>query len=238
MSSANPMGTILIVEDEVSYWTHYQRKLGPLGFGFETAANPKAASDKLKGIQPDLILLDLRFEGEYPLLDLRFEGEYPQEGLDFLSQIREQDRRIKVTVVTGTAERQIALEAVRRGASYFIEKGSVFLDALQFRVQAVFERLQLERQLEAQQEREIDRIGGYPYGAGRFIVGTSPAMKRLYDLIDRVARIDETALISGERGNQTRGAQLLGIDRNSIRRILKRGEGLQLFARISRRLAG
>ena len=165
MSSANPMGTILIVEDEVSYWTHYQRKLGPLGFGFETAANPKAASDKLKGIQPDLILLDLRFE-----------GEYPQEGLDFLSQIREQDRRIKVIVVTGTAERQIALEAVRRGASYFIEKGSVFLDALQFRVQAVFERLQLERQLEAQQEREIeaqqereiDRIGGYPYGAGQF----------------------------------------------------------------------
>ena len=155
MSSTYPNGTILIVEDEIPYWTHYQRKLAPLGFRFETAICPKEAREVLKRTQPDLILLDLRFE-----------NESPDEGLDFLSQILEQNRDIKVIVVTAATERQTALEAVRRGASDFIEKGSVgFLDALQFRVQAVFERLQLERQIKAQREREIDRIGGYPYGA-------------------------------------------------------------------------
>ncbi|MCZ6680417.1 MAG: response regulator [Candidatus Poribacteria bacterium] len=142
MLSANPTGAILIVEDEVSYWTHYQRKLAPLGFRFETAINPKAASTKLEQFKPDLILLDLRFE-----------GESPEEGLDFLSQVRARHSLIKVIVVTGAAERKMALEAVRRGASDFIEKGSGFLDALQFRVQAVFERLQLERQFQTQRER-------------------------------------------------------------------------------------
>ncbi|MCH8294339.1 sigma-54-dependent Fis family transcriptional regulator [Candidatus Poribacteria bacterium] len=190
MSSTYPNGTILIVEDEIPYWTHYQRKLAPLGFRFETAICPKEAREVLKRTQPDLILLDLRFE-----------NESPDEGLDFLSQILEQNRDIKVIVVTAATERQTALEAVRRGASDFIEKGSVgFLDALQFRVQAVFERLQLERQIKAQREREIDRIGGYPYGAGQIIVGTSSPMRRVYHFIDRVAQIDETVLIQGESG--------------------------------------
>ena len=47
--SSNPTGTILIVEDEVSYWTHYDRKLAPLGFRVETAINPKEAETKLNG---------------------------------------------------------------------------------------------------------------------------------------------------------------------------------------------
>jgi DNA-binding NtrC family response regulator len=189
MSSTHPTGTILIVEDEVSYWAQYQRKLAPLGFRCETAINPQEVIAKLKQMTPDIILLDLHFD-----------GGPPQEGLDLLSQIREQYKTIKVIVVTGGTERQVALEAVRRGAVDFIEKGSGFIDALQFRVQAVFERLQLERQIEAQREREIDRIGGYPYGAGQINVGTSPIMRHVYDLIERVARVDEIVLISGETG--------------------------------------
>jgi DNA-binding NtrC family response regulator len=185
-----PAGTLLIVEDEVLYWAHYERKLAEFGFQFETARNPQAAREKLKQRRPDLILLDLRFE-----------NESPNEGLDFLSEVLETHKNVKVVVVTAATERQVAIEAVRRGAADFIEKGTVgFLDALQFRVQAVFERLQLERQLEAQRAREIDRIGGYPCGAGQIIIGTSPAMQRVYDFIERVAQIDETVLISGESG--------------------------------------
>jgi len=182
-------GNLLIVEDEVSLWNHYRRCLAPLGFQFETAANPKEARLKLKLFQPDLILLDLHFE-----------GNAPDDGLTFLSEIREKQPKMAILIVTGGTDRRLALEAVQRGASDFIEKGSGFLDALKFRVQAVFERLQLERQLNAQRDREIERIGGYPCGVGQLIVGVSAAMKRVYDRIDRVAPLEETLLICGESG--------------------------------------
>ena len=69
--------TILIIEDELSYWSHYKRKLAPLGFSFEMARHPKEAETVMKGFQPNLILLDLSFD-----------GSSPDTGLNFLSKIR------------------------------------------------------------------------------------------------------------------------------------------------------
>ena len=181
--------TILIIEDELSYWSHYKRKLAPLGFLFEMARHPKEAETVMKGFQPNLILLDLSFD-----------GSSPDTGLNFLSKIRKDFPDIKVIVITASTDRQVALEAIQRGASDFLEKGSGFLDALRFRVQAVFERLQLEQQIEVNNEGEINRVGGYPYGPGKVMVGTSREMRTTYEFIDKVAKVDETILIMGESG--------------------------------------
>ncbi|MEC8841507.1 MAG: sigma-54 dependent transcriptional regulator [Candidatus Poribacteria bacterium] len=181
--------TILIIEDELSYWSHYKRKLAPLGFLFEMARHPKEADTVMKGFQPNLILLDLSFD-----------GSSPDTGLNFLSKIRKDFPDIKVIVITASTDRQVALEAIQRGASDFLEKGSGFLDALRFRVQAVFERLQLEQQIEVNNEGEINRVGGYPYGPGKVMVGTSREMRTTYEFIDKVAKVDETILIMGESG--------------------------------------
>ena len=72
-----------------------------------------------------------------------------------------------------------ALQGARRGVADFIEKGNGFLDALLFRLQAINERLQLEKQLRHQQDYAIDRIGGHPYGTGKIIVGTPEAIHRV-----------------------------------------------------------
>jgi two-component system response regulator AtoC len=187
-------GKILIVEDETFYWNHYRRKLEPLGFWMETAANPKEAGSKLHHFAPDIIILDLRFESG---------SGSSEEGLQFLSQIRQEIPNAKVIVVTADTERGTAIEAVRNGASDFLEKGGSggdFLEALKFRVEAVFQRLQLERKIEEQRQMQIDQVGGYPYGAGQVIVGTSSQMRKVYDLIDKVADTDATVLISGESG--------------------------------------
>ena len=53
---------VLIIEDEVAFWSHYQRKLSPLGLTFETAASPMEAAEKLTTFVPDIVLLDLSFE--------------------------------------------------------------------------------------------------------------------------------------------------------------------------------
>ena len=219
---------VLIIEDEVAFWSHYQRKLSPLGLTFETAASPMEAAEKLTIFVPDIVLLDLSFEvpkghnsmqeteqatkAEHasivnvpssPIHDTTLvweNGASASEGLTFLSYIRRQCPGSKVIVVTGNSEVENALEAVRRGAADFIEKGSGFLDALLFRVQAINERLQLEKQLRHQQDYAIDRIGGYPYGTGQIIVGTSEAMHRVFHQIDRLAKIEETILVSGATG--------------------------------------
>ena len=68
---------ILIIEDELSYWSHYKRKLAPLGFLFETARHPKEAEVVMGEFQPNLILLDLSFD-----------GSSPSTGLNFLSKVR------------------------------------------------------------------------------------------------------------------------------------------------------
>ena len=134
------------------------------------------------------------------MLDLSFDGSSPDTGLNFLSKIRKDFPDIKVIVITASTDRQVALEAIQRGASDFLEKGSGFLDALRFRVQAVFERLQLEQQIEVNNEGEINRVGGYPYGPGKVMVGTSREMRTTYEFIDKVAKVDETILIMGESG--------------------------------------
>ena len=79
--------TILIIEDELSYWSHYKRKLAPLGFLFEMARHPKEAETVMKGFQPNLILLDLSFD-----------GSSPDMGLNFLSKIRKDFPDIKVLI--------------------------------------------------------------------------------------------------------------------------------------------
>ena len=180
---------ILIIEDELSYWSHYKRKLAPLGFLFETACHPKEAEVVMEDFQPNLILLDLSFD-----------GSAPNTGLNFLSKVRTDSPDIKIIVITASTDRQVALEAIQRGASDFLEKGSGFLDALRFRVQAVFERLQLEQQIEVNNEWEIDRVGGYPYGPGKIMVGTSREMRTTYEFIEKVSKVDETVLITGESG--------------------------------------
>ena len=45
---------ILIIEDEIAFWQHYQRKLSPLEMIFETAATPVEAISKLAQFSPDI----------------------------------------------------------------------------------------------------------------------------------------------------------------------------------------
>ncbi len=202
---------VLIIEDEIAFWQHYQRKLSPLEMIFETAATPVEAISKLAQFSPDIILLDLSFEmtNFQAIIPKKTELEQTKsdlEGLSFLSYIRQQHPDCKIVVVTGNSQIENALEAIRRGATDFIEKGSGFLDALLFRVQAINERLRLEKTIRRQQNQNINRIGGFPYATGQIIVGTSLSMRKIFDQIERIAEIDQSAnsvpatLITGETG--------------------------------------
>ncbi|MBC8231550.1 response regulator, partial [bacterium] len=149
-------GTILIVEDDERYCRRYQKMLSGQAYHIKITMDIPAAEAELNRLHPDVVLLDLRF----PPLD------NPEEGLSFLEIVKNLDPFIKVIVVTGVSDREIALKAIERGAYDFVQKDTKQRTELAFRVNQAFEKAQLERELVAFKQKQVSQIGGYFYGPG------------------------------------------------------------------------
>ena len=184
-------GTVLIVEDSTMDCNFYRERLGHNGYRVEAARDIKTAEEALKEIHPDIVLLDLRFPPKHD----------SQEGLDFLKQIKSFSSEIKVIVVTGAKDREVALRAIEFGADDFVEKGERSYHELPFRVHKEYERLQIERELAEKQRASVGEFGGLSCnGQGQLIVGTSEKMRSLYATIKRASVTEATVLIQGEPG--------------------------------------
>ena len=188
-------GTILIVEDEEIYCDYYKgmltdKKYNGRAYDIEIAMDLKTASEKLRELSPDIVLLDLRYPPRHE----------PEEGLAFLKEIKAFNPTIKVIVVTGASDEEIALTAVELGAYDFVKKDTNSYMELPFRVNQAYEKLRLEIELRQSKQEQISQVGGYMFAPGQMLVGTSEEMKALYRKIDQVAKTDSTILILGESG--------------------------------------
>jgi two-component system, NtrC family, response regulator HydG len=96
-------------------------------------------------------------------------------------------------LITGQASVQTAIEALRRGISDYLTKPVDFA-----RVKMVLANVSRSREL----KEEIGSLRGELRKLGRFgpLIGASPLMQKVYDLVGRVARTDATVLITGETG--------------------------------------
>lgn len=143
-----------------------------------------SGQEALEGLNtdgPELVIVDLNLE------------KSPVQGLDVLQRARRMHPPAVVIVITAFGTVQTAVEAMKKGAFDYIEK-PFKLDELRLGVQraltynqAVSENLYLRRQLR-------DFPQSHP------ILGASPAMQKVRDLIERVADTDSTVLILGESG--------------------------------------
>ncbi|HET7374818.1 MAG TPA: sigma-54 dependent transcriptional regulator [Gemmatimonadaceae bacterium] len=146
--------------------------------GVENAAELIAA---LKREAADLILLDLRLP----------DGD----GMDVLERIKSIDPTVPVIMMTAYGEVETAVAAVRAGAYHFLEKPIVLPELI----------LLIEKALESRQLRsEVDRFreGCRWQFADVTLVGRSSALRRIADLITRVAAkgTPVNVLVSGESG--------------------------------------
>jgi len=114
------------------------------------------------------------------------------EGLDLLEKVHETDPVLPVVLLTAFATVELAVDAMRRGAFDFITKPfvpaqvrSVVARATE-RVELLRENARLRREVGAQATTEL--------------VGVSPALARVRDLIERVGPTDATVLVTGETG--------------------------------------
>jgi DNA-binding NtrC family response regulator len=172
------MATILFVDDEQAARQNYSTILEHYGHDVILASSVRDAVDVLKsGRTIDLILTDMRMGNE--------------SGLDMLREAKRFAPEIEVIVLTGHADMENAIEAMKLGASDYITKETDYKEIL----------IILEKALEKRDlKTEIARLRGKLQDSQRRIVGSSAAIRAVLDMIARVAQTDSRVLITGESG--------------------------------------
>jgi two-component system nitrogen regulation response regulator NtrX len=168
--------SILVVDDESAIRESLRMTLEFEGYRIEEAASGIEALQIARDRPPDAILLDLRM----PEMD----------GLETLRQLRERGYEMPVLVISGHADVPTAVEATRRGAFDFFEK-PLERDRVLLSLRNAVEAWRLRREVTAQPR------GEEPASA---LVGSSEAMRRLRETIERAAPTPATVLITGESG--------------------------------------
>jgi DNA-binding NtrC family response regulator len=172
-------GTILVVDDERSIRVGLKGLLAKEGYEVAIAESGSEALRFLDGQPFDLVLTDLRMPG--------------LDGVSLLKKIKEQYPDTLVVMMTAYGSEKIAVEAMKAGAHDYIVKP---FDNEEVKILAcqTLEQSALRREVRQLHER-LD-------AAFRFdsILGTSPAMQRVFDIVRKVAATDLTVLITGESG--------------------------------------
>ena len=173
------MSRILLIDDDPGVRDSMERTLRAAGYGVQSAASGEEGFELARGGAFDVILSDMRMPGI--------------SGLDILRQLRDMRVDSAFIIMTGFGTVDTAVEAMKLGAVDFVQK-PFFRDELLLRVRSATERRQLARQVDLLQ-RQVD-----PPGSLAALIGTTPAMQRVKDLIPRAAAAGGAVLITGETG--------------------------------------
>ena len=172
---------VLVCDDEMLIRLWLVEHLADSNLRTEGLENAHELIAALHREPADLILLDLRLP----------DGD----GMDVLEQVKAIDPTVPVIMMTAYGEVETAVAAVRAGAYHFLEKPIVLTELV----------LLIEKALESRQLRsEVDRFrdGCRWQFADVTLVGRSAALRRIADLITRVAAkgTPVNVLVSGESG--------------------------------------
>jgi two-component system response regulator HydG len=174
-------GRILVVDDEASARTGLEKLLTQEGYAVQTASDGKEALDIIIERAPDLVITDLKM----PVMD----------GMELLEKAKAQNPAIPIIVATAFGELSTAVKAVRAGAADYLTKPIDF-DALLISVERTMERHELTAETENLRRQLRDRDQEGLEG----LLGTSPAMQKVYRTARQVAASRATVLITGESG--------------------------------------
>ena len=173
---------VLVVDDEELYRRSLERILTRVGHEVLEARDATEAL-AIAAAQPvDLVLADVRMPGI--------------NGLELVRQLHDMHPDLPCIVVTGFGGPEQSIEALRAGAFWYLEKpfDRGQLDAVRKLVDQAIEHGRLKAE-----NRQLQRELRSKY---RFenVIGSSPALRSVLDLVSKVAETDSTVLITGESG--------------------------------------
>ncbi len=172
---------ILVIDDEQSILNTLEILLRGEGFQVDVRTKGQEALDQWSEIDPDIVLTDIRMPGV--------------SGMDVLAAVRDKDPEVPVILMTAQASLQSAIEAVNRGAFYYLQKPFSNDDLLALVRRAGENRVLKRENVQLKKEikrRDVSRAGR-PIGKERGFV-------EVLELAETVAPTDSTVLITGESG--------------------------------------
>jgi two-component system NtrC family response regulator len=170
---------ILLVDDEPAFRELASRWLANQDYHVKTAGSLEEARDVIDKFDADLVLLDLSMPPHFD----------PQVTLDAMSDFEGRP----VIIITGHADRDLALKAVELGAWDFIAK-PIDPDMLAVVVRRAITKTTLERELNQLKQSTQQSQGAASY------IGHSASTQKIRALIERIAPTDVRVLVTGPSG--------------------------------------
>lgn len=171
--------SILIIEDDLTFSTMLKTWLTKKGFEVETISTSAHARKQLSAHSYDLILSDLRLPD--------------QDGIQLLTWLRSLSCDTPFIIMTGYAEIQTAVEAMKQGADDYISK-PIHPDLLLKKINETLQKTKNEAKSSKGKENKNNNIDH------NFLEGESEAARQLYNYVNLVAPTQMSVLINGASG--------------------------------------
>lgn len=170
---------VLVIDDEAGMCNLISTVLGGEGYAVTATQKPQEGLAAVKKESFDLVITDLRMPR--------------MSGIELLQAVKEAAPSVPVILITAYSTVDSAVQAMKRGAADYVAKPFKNAELLAA-VENVLERSRLRAE-NLRLRAELDEKYSFSN-----IVGQSPAMRGVFQLIGRVARADVTAIIEGESG--------------------------------------
>jgi DNA-binding NtrC family response regulator len=177
-SPSDPRPVVLVVDDEPGVRASVKMVLDGVCDVVEASDGP-AALEAVRSGDVDVCLLDVRLPG--------------MEGIEVLERLKRLDSGLEVVLVTAVRTVRTAVEAMKLGAYDYLTKPFT-VDDLRGVVNRALERRALQREVRYLRD-ELARHEGFDQ-----LIGRSPAMRRVYEIVRQIADTTATVLITGESG--------------------------------------
>ena len=172
-------GRILVVDDDKAIRGTFDQVLKREGYSVQLAGGGTETLKKIRDSRFDLVICDVRMPG--------------MNGLEVLKKIKSIKPEVDVIMITAYATIEDGVKAIKDGAHDYLIK-PLDIEELCHKVAKVMEKRNLERKVTSLQEELKER-----YGFSN-IIGTTPQMQQLYEMIDKMRNADCNVLIEGESG--------------------------------------
>ena len=170
---------ILIIDDEQGIRDIFSLLLREKGYAVETAATAGEGSAAIRTFEPDLVLLDMNLP----------DGS----GLDVLDALKPIPAGLRIIIMTAFGTIRNAVEATKLGAYAYLEK-PVDNEELLLLIGRALEVRKLEAEVDGLKSELRDR---YRFTS---MIGTSGRMNAIFRMMERIAAVDGTVLVTGESG--------------------------------------
>lgn len=173
--TAMKKGNILVVDDNKNVLSALRILLESYFQSVTLISSPNLLPSTLREVLPDVVLLDMNFSAGI---------NSGNEGLFWLSEIKKTDKNIPVVLFTAYADIELAVRALKDGASDFVVKP--------------WDNMKLVATLQSAMRGIKPALK--PKNESDICWGTSEAMQQLRRLVEKVAKTDANVLITGENG--------------------------------------